>query len=109
MGLDCYVHCKSNNEFDEEIGYFRKFWKLHNWFVEKFVEAGGQPCREDGFNRVNIPITKEMLRCLISDVIEKQGTFSDVELWEIEQIFGQIPRWIYEIEAGNEIYYYGCY
>lgn len=59
MGLDMYLERKSNEpneDYYEEIGYWRKANAIHNWFVEN-VQNGVDDCDR-------YPVTQEQLEDL---------------------------------------------
>lgn len=120
MGLDMYGMAKKigSEEEDIEIAYWRKHNALHNW-MEKLWESKTAPENMEGdFNCVDVPLTKEDLLKLQTDVLEGNlepaigfffgdqsymdnytGSYTQAE----DLVF--IAKALASIEEGREIYY----
>lgn len=110
MGLDCYVVATiGGNDTEKEIGYFRKNWNLHHWMIEYHTDNGGTIDMEYGGNGQHVELSLKTLALLASDIILKQGHFSEIDQYDTSQILSQLPDWVDCIDDGFEVFYYGSY
>jgi len=117
MGLDCYaeeVEILNAEEKTEkfledeeihnpswEIGYWRKFWALHNWMAKLYQEKGGD---DNDFNLTRVELNKEDIDVLKDQIEEFDGYEQYVEA--TDRFF---ERAYEAFENGNIVTYHGWY
>ena len=113
MGLDMYAYVRreqdSDDEYDKEFAYWRKFNALHGWMENLYRERSGN----DTFNCVNLPLTIRDLDRLEDDLNNNnlkpiEGFFfgpQEIDPEDIKDTHEFISAGKMFIEDGKEIYY----
>ena len=124
MGLDSYAykvpkkHMKNDFEFEDyeyicndesnELAYWRKHWKLHNWFKDLYLKKGG---KDSSFNLVPIRVTADDLNKLKQDFKEDKSLhYSDYMQYDYKYTDDEfIKNALDAIENGYEVFFESWY
>ena len=81
----------------EEIGYWRKCWKLHHFLIDHFGDPGDDNC-------VNVYLTKENLEFIIQE-LKKRASESEEFMYSIDNF----AKALADVIAGKVVFYHPWY